>query len=117
LENRDLLIVVVGFILLGMGVVLLTRGEGSFFFVFPFFFAGNLAPFLMIATLFIVMMCFWWVNKKWIDDVRFYQFQEKRPTYLRVGSSCQACANPLPANAAYCSVCGNPTNQFYGDNE
>jgi hypothetical protein len=109
-------LITIGFIILGLGVALLDRGGGGTFFIFPFFFTGDLAPFLMISTLFIIMMFFWWVNKNWMEDSRFVQSQESRPVYLRVGASCQFCGNPLPENATFCSSCGNSVEQDFGDN-
>jgi hypothetical protein len=109
-------LVTIGFIILGIGIALLNLGEGGTFFIFPFFFAGELAPVLMISTLFIMMMCFWWVNKSWVDDARFHQTYESRPVYLRVGASCQFCGSPLPENATYCSSCGNSVEQLGDDN-
>ncbi|MFW9787639.1 MAG: zinc ribbon domain-containing protein [Candidatus Thorarchaeota archaeon] len=116
LENRDLVIITIGFIILGLGVALLNRGDGTFFFVFPFFFVGDLAPILAVISLFVMMMCFWWVNKRWIEDARFAQPQG-RPTYLRVSSICQFCGNPIPENAAFCSACGNPVERTFGEDQ
>ncbi|MHA2353486.1 MAG: hypothetical protein ACXABX_10240, partial [Candidatus Thorarchaeota archaeon] len=83
MENRDLYMITIGFIILGLGVALLNLGESSTFFIFPFFFAGDLAPVLMISTLFIMMMCFWWTNKNWVEDERIVQPQEPKSVYLR----------------------------------
>lgn len=116
LENRDLYTITIGFIILGLGIALLNLGEGGTFFIFPFFFAGNLAPVLMISTLFIMMMCFWWVNKNWAEDERFVQPHKPKSVYLRVGASCQFCGSPLPEDAAYCSSCGNSVERDYGEN-
>lgn len=117
MKYRDLYLITIGFIILGLGVALLNLGESSTFFIFPFFFTGSLAPVLMISTLFIMMMFFWWANKNWVDDARFTQSHEQRSVYLRVDASCQFCGNPLPENAAFCSSCGNPVEQNFGDNE
>ena len=110
--NRDLYIITIGFIILGLGVALLSLGEDTTFFIFPFFFAGNLAPLLMLSFLFITMMCFWWVNKNWTDDARFKQSRDPKPVYLRVSTSCQLCGSPLPQDAAYCFSCGNPVERL-----
>jgi hypothetical protein len=117
LENRDLYVITIGFIILGLGVTLLNLGEGSTFFIFPFFFTGNLAPVLMLSVLFIMMMCFWWVNKNWTEDARFIESSGQRAVYLRVSASCQMCGSPLPQDAAYCSSCGTPVEQYYGDDQ
>ena len=116
-KYRDLYLITIGFIILGLGVTLLSRGESITFFIFPFFFEGYLAPILMVSSLFIVMMFFWWANKNWLDDARFAQSHEPKPTYLRVDSSCQFCGNPLPVKAAFCSSCGNSVERSFEDNE
>ena len=71
-------LITIGFIILGLGVALLNLGDSVTFFIFPFFFAGELAPFFMISTLFIMMMVCWWANKNWEDDARFGQSLEPR---------------------------------------
>ena len=115
LQIRDLYIIAIGFIILGLGIALLNPGESTSFFIFPFFFAGDLAPFLMLATLFVMMMCFWQVNRSWREDERFLPSQEAGPVFLRVGSKCQFCASPIPENAGYCPMCGNPVERQYGE--
>ena len=117
LKYRDLYLVTIGFIILGLGVALLNRGGSITFFIFPFFLAGDLAPILMVSSLFIVMMFFWWVNKNWMDDTRFTQSHEPKLNYLRVDASCQFCGNPLPVKAAYCSSCGNSVDRGIKDSE
>ena len=107
LNNRDMYIITIGFIILGLGVALLNLGESVTFFIFPFFFAGDLAPVFVISTLFIMMMACWWVNKNWSDAARFSHSLEPRQAYLRVDVSCQFCGNS----------CGNSVEQEFGDNE
>ena len=113
---RDLYQITIGFILVGLGLALLNQGSGGTFFIFPFFFTGDLAPYLMIATLFVMMMCFWWVNKNWEEDARFEKSFGQEQTFLRVGASCRFCGNPLPENAVYCPYCGNNVKEDYGVN-
>jgi len=115
LENRDLFIITIGFIILGLGLALLNLGNGGTFFIFPFFFTGDFGLLFMISALFIMMMCFWWVNKNWVGDARFDQFQEPRQVFLRVSALCQQCGSPLPEGAVYCSSCGNPVDRYYGE--
>jgi len=117
LENRDLYVITIGFIILGLGVSLLNLGESSTFFIFPFFFTGNFAPVFMLSVLFVMIMCFWWVNKNWTEDARFLDSSGQRPVYLRVNASCQICGSPLPQDAAYCSSCGTPVEWDSGDNQ
>lgn len=111
---RDLYLITIGFILVGLGLALLTFREGGTFIIFPFFFTGNLAPFLMISALFVVMIFFWWVNRNWLDDARFSQTH--RPEYLRVGTICKYCGSPLPENAVYCPSCGKSVEDDFSDN-
>lgn len=115
MQIRDLYVIVIGFIILGLGIALLNPGGGTSFFIFPFFFAGGLAPVLMLATLFLMMMCFWQVNRSWREDERFLQSHETGPAYLRVGSRCQFCDSPIPENAGYCPACGNPVERQHGE--
>lgn len=103
--------IALGFIILGLGISLLNLGEGSFFFIFPFLFAGNLAPYFMLSTLFIVLMCFWWANRNWVEDARFISPMDQKPAYLRVRTSCPFCGNPLPERALFCYSCGNPVEE------
>ncbi len=103
--------IALGFIVLGLGISLLNLGEGSFFFIFPFFFAGNLAPYFMLSSLFIVLMCFWWANRNWKEDARFISPLDEKPVYLRVRTSCTFCGNPLPERALFCYSCGNPVEE------
>lgn len=117
MKNRELYLITAGFIILGLGVALLNLGDSVTFFIFPFFFAGNLSPILMISTLFIMMMFFWWVNKNWVDDSRFALSHEPRPVFLRVDASCQFCGNPLPEYAAFCSSCGNSVERDLENND
>jgi len=117
MKNRDLYVITIGFIILGLGIALLNPGESFTFFVFPFFFVGDLAPVFMISTLFILMMVFWCANKNWVDDTRFSELRDTRPVYLRVESSCQFCENPLPENAVYCPACGNSVVSRFRDND
>ncbi|MFW9805253.1 MAG: zinc ribbon domain-containing protein [Candidatus Thorarchaeota archaeon] len=111
MQTRNLYSITLGFILVGLGLAILNRGSNITFFVFPFFFSGDLAPYAMILTLFIIMMFFWWVNKNWEEDVRYSQSYRKNPEYLRVGTSCKYCGNPLPVNATYCPSCGSTVGE------
>lgn len=108
---KELYVIALGFIILGLGISLLNLGDGSYFFIFPFFIAGDLAPFIMLSTLFIVMMCFWWANKNWVDDARYSSPLKQKPSYLRVETSCHFCGNPLPERAVFCYSCGNPVEE------
>ena len=117
MKNRNMYLITIGFIILGLGIALLNLGESVTFFIFPFFFTGNLAPVITISTLFVMMMVFWWINKNGVDDARFAQSDEPGPAYLRVDASCQFCRNPLPENAALCSSCGNSVERDFGANE
>ncbi|MHA3963724.1 MAG: hypothetical protein AM325_009305 [Candidatus Thorarchaeota archaeon SMTZ1-45] len=113
MKYREVYLITVGFIILGLGVALLNIGEESTFFIFPFFFTGPLAPVMMISTLFVIMMCFWWVNKNWVEDARYAQIDNSRLVYLRVNAVCRFCGNPLPENAVYCYSCGNSVEEQF----
>jgi hypothetical protein len=117
MKMRDLYVITIGFIILGLGIALLNHGGSGTFFIFPFFVTGDLAPLLVIPMLFMMMMFFWWINKNWMEDARFAQYSEQKPVYLRVSSSCQFCGSPLPENAVYCSSCGSNVEREYGNNE
>jgi hypothetical protein len=115
LENRELFVITLGFIILGIGMALLSLGEDTTFFIFPFFFAGDLAPIFMIVTLFIIMIFCWKINSSWNSDARFTNFQGQKQHYIRIGSLCHVCGTPLPENAAFCSSCGaSVRNEFRG---
>lgn len=113
MKNRELYLITIGFIILGLGVALLSNGEGISFFIFPFFFTGPLAPVLMLTTLFVIMMCFWWVNRNWAEDARYAHLTESQSVYLRADTLCRFCGNPLPENAVYCYSCGNAVEEQF----
>jgi len=114
---RELLILGLGFVMLGMGAaVLAIFGEGGFF-VFPFFFFGDLGlvPFIVIFSLVIMMFFFWWANNQYPEDARFVKYQGPREGFLKIGSPCQFCGSPMPENAAFCSSCGSQKERSFGD--
>ncbi|MHA2078052.1 MAG: zinc ribbon domain-containing protein [Candidatus Thorarchaeota archaeon] len=117
MKIRELLLLVVGFIMLGLGALLVTNSGSGGIFVFPFFFFGDLAlaPIMVIFSLVIIVVFFWWANSNYPEDARFSKYEEPRMGVLKIGSMCQVCGNPLPENASFCSSCGSSLS--HGDNE
>jgi hypothetical protein len=115
------MLLIVGFIMLGIGVALLTGSGGGGFFVFPFFFfsgdTGFLMPVLIIASLVIMMFFFWWANNKYPEDARFTKYQDQINGTLKIGSICQFCGSLLPENAMFCSACGNQVDDGFSNND
>ncbi len=116
---RDLLLLVLGFIMLGLGTAFLAIfGEGGFF-VFPFFFFGDpgLFPVMVIFSLAIMILFFWWANNQYPEDARFAKYQKPKEDVLRIGSLCKLCGSPMPENAAFCSSCGSQVDFGSNDND
>lgn len=109
MKIRELLLLVVGFVMLGFGALLVTNSISGGIFVFPFFFFGDpaLVPIMVIFSLVIIVVFFWWANSNYPEDARFSKYQEPRVGVLKIGSMCQVCGNPLPENASFCSSCGS----------
>ncbi len=116
---RELLLLVLGFIMLGIGTALLAIfGEGGFF-VFPFFFFGDpgIVPLMVILSLGIMILFFWWANNQYPEDARFDKYQGPKEEVLRIGSLCKLCGSPMPENAAFCSSCGSQVDYDFSDND
>ena len=114
------MLLIVGFVMLGIGAALLSNSGEGVFFVFPFFFSGDtsfLVPSLVIISLAIIMFFFWWSNSQYPEDARFTKYQQPRKGVLKIGSMCQFCGNPLPENAAFCSSCGSQVEHGINDND
>ncbi|MHA2046275.1 MAG: zinc ribbon domain-containing protein [Candidatus Thorarchaeota archaeon] len=106
---RESLIFVVGLIMLVLGTLLVTNTLNGGFFVFPFFFFGDttFAPFLVIISLTIMVIFFWWANSQYPDDTRISKDWESRRGVLKIGSICKFCGSPMPEDASFCSSCGS----------
>ncbi|MGY5865243.1 MAG: zinc ribbon domain-containing protein [Candidatus Thorarchaeota archaeon] len=118
MKIRELLLLVVGIVMLGLGALLVTNSGSGGVFVFPFFFFFGdpaLAPIMVIFSLVIIVIFFWWANSNYPEDQRFSKYQEPRVGVLKIGSMCQVCGNPLPENASFCSSCGSSVD--LGGNE
>lgn len=116
---RELLLLVLGFVMVGLGVTLLTIfGEGGFF-VFPFFFVGDprLAPLMVIFGLAIMILFFWWANNQYPEDARFAKFQSPKEGVMKIDSLCKFCDSPMPENATFCSSCGSKVEYGFSDND
>ena len=119
MKIRDLLIFVVGSIMLGVGVLLVTGTLNGGFFVFPFFVIGDitLAPFLVIFSLTIMVIFFWWGNSQYSDDARISKDSGTRRGVLKIGSICKFCGSPMPEDASFCSSCGSSVEYNYDSDE
>ncbi|MFW9793724.1 MAG: zinc ribbon domain-containing protein [Candidatus Thorarchaeota archaeon] len=119
LRLREFWLVIIGFIMLGLGVALLARsGTGFSFFVFPFFFIGDsglFIPLVIVSSLMVMILFFWWVNSQFPEDARFLKYQEPQEGVLKIVSQCQFCGSPLPENASFCSSCGSQVEQGLDD--
>ncbi len=116
---RYLLLLVLGFIMLGLGTAFLAIfGEGGFF-VFPFFFFGDpgLFPVMVIFSLAIMILFFWWANNQYPEDARFAKYQGPTDEVLRIGSLCKLCRSPMPEKAAFCSSCGSQVEHGFSDDD
>lgn len=115
----ELMLVIVGFIALGLGLVILASSGQGTFYIFPFFvFSGSglLASLGLIGLLFLIMF-FFWANNRYPEDARFAKYQIPSRSYLRVGSQCQVCGSPIPENAAFCPSCGSQVESNFSDND
>ncbi|MFW9807796.1 MAG: zinc ribbon domain-containing protein [Candidatus Thorarchaeota archaeon] len=119
MKLREILILVTGFVMLGVGVAILAVFGESGFFVFPFFFIGDpaIGPFLVIFSLALVILFFWWANSQYPEDARFVKYQRSREEFLKIGGQCQICGNPLPEKAVFCSACGSEVKFDFSDND
>ncbi|MFX1483428.1 MAG: zinc ribbon domain-containing protein [Promethearchaeota archaeon] len=119
MRTRGLMLVFLGFIVLGMGMaVLASSGQGTFF-IFPFFFFGEsgLITSLGLIGLLFLMVFFFWANSRYPEDVRFSKYHEPSRSYLRVGSQCKICGSPVPENAEFCPSCGSKVEYSLRDND
>ncbi|MFW9982915.1 MAG: zinc-ribbon domain-containing protein [Candidatus Thorarchaeota archaeon] len=109
MEIREISILALGVIMLGIGVAILAIFGDSGFFVFPFFFVGasGVIPFFVIFSLTIMVLFFWWANSQYTEDARFVKYTHPREEFLKIGGLCQNCGSPIPQKAAFCSVCGS----------
>ncbi len=97
-----------GFILISFGLVILALSSSEtasgFFFIFPFFFVGDLGTtglFYICVAILVTGVLICQLN-------RFGSYRDKvKPQHV---ITCVQCNEKLPMNADYCLRCGNPVN-------
>ncbi|TXT57487.1 MAG: hypothetical protein BAJATHORv1_10189 [Candidatus Thorarchaeota archaeon] len=99
-----------GIILLfmGFGILLLTSPtEGqTFFFVFPFFFFGELTGIGFVISLAIIGIMIWYFVAGFPKSISRQGRLENERIYLEVEGICDYCGSAIPTGASFCQVCG-----------
>ena len=115
MKEKHLAIIVIGFILLGAGMAMLTLSstgeETGFVFAFPFVITSGLGPVAEIVILIITLGIALWFVKGVLDLVQNGEVGDGtriHTRYLRVDSLCDHCEAPLPSRASFCPSCGRP---------
>jgi hypothetical protein len=114
-KEKYLVIIVIGFVLLGMGMAMLalssTGEQTGFVFVFPFVITSGLGPVAEVVILIITLGIALWFVKGIVYLVQRRGFENGtrlHTRYLRVDSLCDHCESPLPSQASFCPICGRP---------
>ncbi len=114
-KEKHLVIIVIGFILLGMGTAMLalssTGEQTGFVIVFPFVITNSLGPVAEVVILIITLgIALWFVKglAYLVQKGGFENGARLHPRYLRVDSLCAHCESPLPSQASFCPTCGRP---------
>ncbi|MHA1587447.1 MAG: hypothetical protein ACTSV9_01600 [Candidatus Thorarchaeota archaeon] len=108
-----MVIIAIGFVLLGMGMAMLTlssTGEQTGF-VFPFVIISGLGPVAEVVILIITLGIALWFVKGAVYLIQKGGFENGarlHTRYLRVDSLCDHCESPLPSQAFFCPICGKP---------
>ncbi|MFX0108648.1 MAG: zinc ribbon domain-containing protein [Candidatus Hodarchaeota archaeon] len=110
-------LICIGLVVLVSGLAILAGlllNQTNFtFFVFPFFFFGNVdlpililinAVFIGIFLIFLRMLA---RDGLWNEMNLPY---EKTPVFLRVKGICDYCGEPIPEKASFCPSCGSTAN-------
>lgn len=123
-KEKYLVIIVIGFVLLGMGMAMLalssTGEQTGFVFVFPFVITSGLGPVAEVVILIITLGIALWFAKGVLDLVQNGGFEDGtrlHTRYLRVDSLCDHCEGPLPSQASFCPGCGRPIDVLQGSFE
>jgi len=115
MKEKYLVIIVIGFVLLGTGMAMLalssTGEQTGFVFVFPFVITSGLGPVAEVVILIITLGIALWFVKGIVYLVQRGGFENStrlHTRYLRVASLCAHCESPLPSQASFCPICGRP---------
>ncbi len=103
MRNRELLLIVFGFILIGIGVSLFalssTESSNSIFYIFPFFFfttSGNSGIIVMIILMVSFAVFSFFIMTKFSNSL----ILQKSMT------SCHYCEDQIPIGSRFCPRCG-----------
>ena len=114
-KEKHLGIIIIGFILLGMGMAMLalssTGEQTGFVIVFPFAITSGLGSVAEVVILIITLGIALWFVKGLAYLVQKGGFENDtrlHTRYLRVDSLCTHCESPLPSQASFCPICGRP---------
>ncbi len=114
-KEKHLVIIVIGFVLLGMGMATLalssTGEQTGFVFAFPFVIISGLDPVVEVVILVITLGIALWFVKGAMHLVQKRGFENGtrlHTRYHRVDSLCDYCESPLPSQASFCPICGRP---------
>ncbi|NOR39551.1 MAG: hypothetical protein GQ580_08185 [Candidatus Thorarchaeota archaeon] len=115
MKEKYLVIIVIGFVLLGTGMAMLalssTSEQTGFVFAFPFVITSGLDSVVEVVMLIITLGITLWFAKGVVDLVQKGGFENGarlHTRYLRVDSLCDHCESPLPSQASFCPICGRP---------
>lgn len=112
--------IMIGFIVLTLGIIVLTLAgsdfEGGFVFIFPFFFFGNIGslsiiPIIGLGLFLVVAFILFYSN--WIRFSNPDVISEEMETYIKYDAYCTFCGEAMPKTARYCPTCG----QFHEEND
>lgn len=114
-QNKGELLVCIGFTLIMGGIVLLTLNTldtaDGFFFVFPFFFVGNMEPFgfLFLAVSIFVIIVFIY------QAARLFRIGGPYVSAQIHYNECTQCNTQIPSDWEFCPKCGSRVNQNFTD--
>ena len=107
-------------VVFGLVLLLISNGgtESGFFFIFPFFFFGNVQSFsvvLLIGSAMVVFLVMIYIMSNLVTraDSDIHQHSE----FMTVASYCKYCQSPIPVDATYCPNCGHPVDYDSQDGE
>jgi hypothetical protein len=105
--------IMIGFIVLILGIIVLTLAgsdfEGGFVFIFPFFFFGDIGslgiiPIIGLVLFLVVTLILFYSS--WIRFSNPDVISKEMKTYIKYDTYCTFCGEPMPKTARYCPTCG-----------